>query len=1261
MSSLTQFLQNLSSDNHKKGIQFEEFAKWFFLNDPVWTTRVTKVWKWEEYPKRWGPDRGVDLVCELVNGKHWAVQAKCYDLKYSIKKSDLDSFLSETSRSEIEGRILIGTTDLLGHGARDVIEAQEKPVTLVLRDTLDRADVVFPTSIKNLSQTKPKPKPKPRRHQLEAIEGVVKGLMDKDRGQLLMCCGTGKTFTSLWIKERLKANSTLILVPSLGLLAQTLKEWTFARNKNFDVLCVCSDETVGKYEDPNMRHSSDLGFPVTTDSNEIRDFLNKKGKKVIFSTYQSSPKIVEVQKSKLGIEFDLVFADEAHRCAGKLSEKYGSVLDSSKIRAVKRVFMTATPRTYKATFKKSAEARGVNIASMDDESVFGSVLYELKFSQAIERGLLTDYRVVIVGVDDPMIHDWIQNRELLRTETGIETDAEKLAAHIGLIKTIKKYGLRRVISFHGRVINAKNFVQDHKAVHKWVPQKERPDGELIADYVSGKMSTGLRNLKIGNLKNIKNKERALLANSRCLSEGVDVPALDGVVFIDPKKSQIDIIQSVGRAIRKSDDKKLGTILIPVFIGNTEDPQISLEQSTYKPIWEVLNALKSHDDILSDELDNLRTSLGRTKQLKIDHFSKIHFELPKTISNEFSETFKLFLVESTTNSWMFWYGLLKDYVELNKTSLIPRKYITNNGYKLGSWLTTQRSRRNRLNRNQERMLELFPDWTWDVNESRWYEAYGILKNILMDNEHTKINQEYKTQDGFHLGVWVSAQRTKKDKLSTIKIYKLESLPGWTWHSRDTKWEKGLAYLKEYLEDNGDCLVPANYKTKDGYRLGQWVSENRIKKISMERNRIFLLEKLNGWSWNPREDRWNEGYKNLINYINEFKNSNVPTKYRTSKGYRLGSWVSKQRSRKEILPIEKKELLETINDWAWDAIDENWNKKIKLLEIFEKENKTTNVPHSFITSDGTKLGQWVNWLRSSKEKISPEKIHRLEAFESWSWDPSFDKWNQGFNEYNKFINENGHNIIKAKYTTEDGYNLGSWITRQRSTKDSMPKDRKILLESLPFWSWDVLTDQWEKGFDELKKYVKENGHSNVPFKYKTYDGYALGNWVSNQRSKIDKISKNRKELLESILDWSWKTIKIQEWENNYKKVKLYSSINGHTNLLELKNKEGKYLNDWLKRQRYRKKYLPKEWIELLELLPDWSWDPSFDKWNQSFAYLKEYSLNNGDCLVNQKFINEYDFKLGSWVSNQRSRKDLLTEKQKELLESLPGWFWEIKKSK
>ena len=1261
MSSLTQFLEKLSSDNHTRGKQFEKFSRWFFLNDPVWTTKVSQVWKWDDYPKRWGPDRGIDLVCEFKDGSHWAVQAKCYDPQYSIKKSDLDSFLSETSRSEIQGRILIGTTDLLGSGAKNVIDAQEKPVTLVLRDILDRADVVFPASIQDLSQTKPKPKPKPRQHQLEAIEGVVKGLKDKDRGQLLMCCGTGKTFTSLWIKERLKANSTLILVPSLGLLAQTLREWTFARNKNFDVLCVCSDETVGKYEDPTMGHSSDLGFPITTDSNEIREFLNKKGGKVIFSTYQSSPKIVQVQKSKRANEFDLVFADEAHRCAGKLSEKYGSVMDSTKIKAVKRVFMTATPRTYTTTFKKSAEARGVDIASMDDESVFGSVLHELKFSQAIERGLLTDYRVVIVGVDDPMIHNWIQNRELLRTETGIETDAEKLAAHIGLMKTIKEYDLKRVISFHGRVKNAKNFVQDHKAVYKWVLQKERPDGELIADYVSGKMPTGQRNLKIGNLKSIKNKERALLANSRCLSEGVDVPALDGVAFIDPKRSQVDIIQSVGRAIRKSEEKSFGTVLIPVFIGNTENPQNSLEQSTYKPIWDVLNALKSHDDVLSDELDHLRTSVGKTKQLTIDQFKKIHIDLPISVSNEFSEKLKLFLVESTTNPWMFWYGLLKDYVELNKTSLIPRKYKNNQGYKLGSWLTAQRSRRNRLNRNQERMLEVLPDWTWDVNEFRWYEAYGKLKNFQLKYGHCNINQKYKSFDGFLLGAWLSAQRQRKNKLSNKKINELESLPGWTWHSRDTKWEIGLVYLNEYLEENGDCLVPANYRTKDGYRLGQWISENRMKKISMDKNRILLLEKLNGWSWNPREDHWNEGYKNLMNYINEFKNSHVPTNYRTPKDYRLGSWVSHQRSRKESLPKEKKKLLESIKDWVWDAIADTWNKKIELLETYEKQNKTTNVPLAFITRDGTKLGQWVNSLRSSKEKISPEKINRLEAFESWSWDPYMDKWEKGIEEFKKFVTENGHNKIKAKYTTKDGYNLGSWITNQRSTKDSMSNDRKRLLESLPLWSWDLLTVQWNEGFDELKKFVTENGHSNVPDKYKTYEGYGLGNWVYKQRYNKDIISKNRKELLESILDWSWKTIKIQEWENNYKKVRLFSRNYRHTNLLKLKNKEGKYLNEWLKRQRYRKKSLPKEWIELLESLPDWSWDPFLDKWNQGFTYLKEYSLKNGDCLVNQKYINEYDYKLGSWVSNQRSKKGRLTEKQKELLESLPGWVWKIKKSK
>ncbi len=244
MSTINQLLNSLSPDSNEKGNQFEIICKWFLENDPVWKTKIDKVWLWDDYPKRWGADKGIDLVCQFKDGTHWAVQAKCYQEKYSLKKGDIDSFLSESNCEEIAGCILMATTNNLGSAER-VLKAQA--VVCILLADLEKSNLEFPADFNDLYHIKPKPKPDPREHQTKAINAVIEGLATDNKGQLIMCCGSGKTFTALWIKEVLQAQSTLVLVPSLSLLAQTLAEWCFAHNDNFIPLCVCSDDTELKY------------------------------------------------------------------------------------------------------------------------------------------------------------------------------------------------------------------------------------------------------------------------------------------------------------------------------------------------------------------------------------------------------------------------------------------------------------------------------------------------------------------------------------------------------------------------------------------------------------------------------------------------------------------------------------------------------------------------------------------------------------------------------------------------------------------------------------------------------------------------------------------------------------------------------------------------------------------------------------------------------------------------------------------------------
>ena len=246
MASFLELYQSLDDDPLKRGKQFERFAKWFLKNDPEWSTQVDQIWLWEEYPERWGIDCGVDLVFQHKNGETWAVQAKCYSPNHDITKHDVDKFLSESNRKGVDKRLLIATTDRIGKNAIQVCEAQEKNVVRFLLSDFERSEVEYPSCYKDLKNGKRKEPPKPRPHQLEAIATVAENFQNAERGQLIMACGTGKTFTTLWIKEKLASKRTLVLLPSLSLLSQTLREWTFAASRPFDVLCVCSDETVGK-------------------------------------------------------------------------------------------------------------------------------------------------------------------------------------------------------------------------------------------------------------------------------------------------------------------------------------------------------------------------------------------------------------------------------------------------------------------------------------------------------------------------------------------------------------------------------------------------------------------------------------------------------------------------------------------------------------------------------------------------------------------------------------------------------------------------------------------------------------------------------------------------------------------------------------------------------------------------------------------------------------------------------------------------------
>ncbi|MGH3645152.1 MAG: DEAD/DEAH box helicase family protein, partial [Mycobacterium sp.] len=628
------------------------------------------MWLWDDWPGRWGGDAGIDLVAQDHDGRLWAIQSKAYAAKNAITKADVDKFLSESSRSLFSFRLLIATTDKLHHVARRTINDQEKQVAFLGLSDLLTSEVSWPTSPLDMRPSAPLMPAKPREHQREAVRHVLKGFTKSDRGQLVMACGTGKTLTSLFINEELAAERTLVLVPSLSLLKQTMRVWRASANVPFEALPVCSDETVGRTEDAAVAHTSELGVPVTTDAHTIAAFLRRRSgrPRVVFSTYQSSPQVALAFAQGRVPAFDLVVADEAHRVAGVESAAFGTVLDEAAIRARRRLFMTATPRYFTGRVLKAAQDADLEVASMDDPTKFGTVFHRLSFGEAIKRNLLTDYQVAVVGVDSDTYRQLAEKGTLVTRDGNKTTDARTLAGQIGLAKAMHKYDLRRTISFHSRIARAREFAAEMPEVIAWMPARQRPKGALWARHVSGEMSAGERHVLLQHLNQLDDEERGLLTNARCLSEGVDVPTLDGVAFIDPRRSEVDIVQAVGRAIRKSDGKTVGTIVIPVFIETDTDAEVALKDSSFKPIWDVIHALRAHDEQLGEQLDALRRQIGRRGGVpKLP--DKIHIDLPMRVGTDFADAFDVRLVQNTTSPWEHWMGLLESFVTDNEHSRV----------------------------------------------------------------------------------------------------------------------------------------------------------------------------------------------------------------------------------------------------------------------------------------------------------------------------------------------------------------------------------------------------------------------------------------------------------------------------------------------------------------------------------------------------------------------------------------------------------------
>lgn len=635
-----------SVTEREKGTYFEELIRTYLRYEATYRDLYEQVWTYTDWAKEQGldgRDTGIDLVARTQGtGEYHAIQCKLYAEDYRVQKKDIDSFFTASGKSPFSHRVIVTTTNNWSVHAEDALQGQQPPVSKIDLQALEDSQIDW-AKYQSKKTVVFKAKKTLREHQQSALNAVRKGLQTAERGKMIMACGTGKTFTSLKIAEHLagKGKRVLFLVPSLSLLSQTLTEWTQESETPLHSFAVCSDSDVGKKrkveDDAVQVFTHELRYPATTKADRLAAEMLKRhdddSMSVVFSTYHSIDVISRAQHDHGLADFDLVVCDEAHRTTGATFDdadesKFVRIHDGDYLRAAKRLYMTATPRIYGDNAKVKAESGEVTLCSMDDEALYGKELFVINFSEAVQRGLLVDYKVLVLTVEESVINRRLQ--DLLKDEDN-QLKVDDAAKIVGCWKALAKQGLeesltgdnqpmKRAVAFCQVIsptykgskhkVSSVNIANMFQSVVEAYQEAEDidDDARLIceAEHVDGSMNASQKEAKLAWLKDEPPANTCrILSNVRCLSEGVDVPALDSVLFLTPRNSQVDVVQSVGRVMRNAPGKQRGYVVLPVVIPAGMQAHEALnDNQTYKVVWQVLQALRSHDDSFDSTINKL---------------------------------------------------------------------------------------------------------------------------------------------------------------------------------------------------------------------------------------------------------------------------------------------------------------------------------------------------------------------------------------------------------------------------------------------------------------------------------------------------------------------------------------------------------------------------------------------------------------------------------------------------------------------------------
>lgn len=645
--NLVHQINELAETQRDRGTYFEYLARAYFQNEPTYQNEFKNVWMLADVPEEFGVpkvDLGVDLVAEKYTGELVAIQAKFYN--HTIQKSNIDSFLGELGKDYYESGIIVASTDKWGKNAEKALADRSDVIRIGLSDLRNSQIDWSKFSFESPEIVTVKAKKKLRYYQESAIQSALNHFKENDRGQLIMAPGTGKTFTSLKIaeamaKEAKKEQYTILyLVPSIQLLTQTLRGWNNDTEMTMSSMAVTSDRNASrgsvKQDESNITiKASDIGYPATTSSKKVvENYLElmdrpKKELLVVFGTYQSIDVLGKAQKEGFP-EFDLIIADEAHRTTGAKAlgdeaSAFTKVHSNLNVKGIKRLYQTATPKLYGTDAKKKAEENSIVISSMDDESLYGSVFYRLGFGDAISHDILTDYKLMVLAVDETVVQKDMQ-KSLADSENGLNIDdvGRIIGVWDGMIKResfadkVSGEPMKRAIAFSRTIEDSKRLSQQFEnVVNDYLNSDE--GYSVNVRHVDGSMNALEKNEALDWLASddIPEDSARILSNVRFLTEGIDVPNLDAIIFLSPRKSQVDIVQAVGRIIRKFESKEYGYIILPIVVPAGETPETILDNNkTYDVIWQVLNALRSVDERFEATVNKLELNKQKPKNIQV---------------------------------------------------------------------------------------------------------------------------------------------------------------------------------------------------------------------------------------------------------------------------------------------------------------------------------------------------------------------------------------------------------------------------------------------------------------------------------------------------------------------------------------------------------------------------------------------------------------------------------------------------------------------